>query len=77
MFGKKNWVNKLCIEGEKEAQLVARMENLPEANPEFDHYPVDIKLPERRTLKEAVKKSIEYGEKNIYNMIYRVTKKEG
>ena len=74
MFGRK-WVNKICVEGEKEAQLVARLEGYPEANPDFDHYPVDVKLPKRRTFWKAVKKSIEYSKANIYNMFYKEKKK--
>ena len=71
MFGKGKWVNKLCIEGEKEAQLVARIEGLPEANPDFDSYPVDMTLPKRKTFIQACKKAIEYSKHNIYNMFYK------
>lgn len=73
MFGRKKWKNQVLIEGEKEAQLVARIEKLPDVNSEFNQYPVDMKLPGKRSLKEAIKKSIEYSKHNIYNMFYKLT----
>ena len=71
MFGRKKWVNKILIEGEKEAQLVSRIENLKEVNPNFDSYPVDFKKAGRRTLWQAIKVSIEYSKHNMYNMFYK------
>ena len=76
MFGKKNWETKILVEGEKSAQLVSRIEQLPDVNPDFDVYPVEIKLPRRQSLKEAIRKTIEYGKHNIYTMFYKVTGKE-
>lgn len=76
MFGiGKKWKNEILIEGEKGARLVSRIENLPDVNPEFDCYPVDMKLPGRRSFMEAVKKSIEYSKHGIYNMFYKIQKK--
>lgn len=74
MFRKK-WRNEILVEGEKSAQLVARIENLPDVNPDYNIYPVDIKLPGKRSFWQAVKKSIEYSKHNIYNMFYKVQKK--
>lgn len=71
MFGKRKWVNKICIEDEKEAQIVSRIEKLPEVNPDFDRYPVDYKKPGHRSLRQAVKISVEYAKHNIYNMFYK------
>ena len=76
MFGKKYWETKILVEGEKSAQLVSRIEQLPDVNPDFNVYPVEIKLPKRQTLKEAIRKAIEYSKHNIYTMFYKVTKKE-
>ena len=75
MFGRGKWKNEILIEGEKEARLVARIENLPDVNPDYDIYPVDMKLPGRRTMMSAIKKSIEYSKHGIYNMFYKITKK--
>lgn len=71
MFGRKKWKNSVLVEGEKEATLVAREENLPGVSPEFDAYPVDIALPKRRTFWGAVKKGVKYSQMGIYNMIYK------
>lgn len=75
MFGRGKWKNEILIEGEKEARLVARIENLPDVNPDYDIYPVDMKLPGRRTMMEAIRKSIEYSKHGIYNMFYKISKK--
>ncbi len=72
MFGRKNWETKILIEGEKSAQLVSRIEKLPDVNPDYDVYPVEIKLPKRQTFREAVRKAIEYSKHNIYTMFYKV-----
>ena len=71
MFGKGKWKNSVLVEGEKEASLVAREENLPGVSPEFDAYPVDIALPKKRSFWQAVKKSVAYSKMGIYNMIYK------
>ena len=71
MFGRGKWVNKICIEGEKEAQIVSRIENLPEVNPNFDSYPVDYKKAGHRSFMQAVRVSMEYAKHNIYNMFYK------
>lgn len=76
MFGRKIWETKILLEGEKSAQLVSRIEKLPEVDPEFNVYPVEVKLPKRQTLKEAIKKTIEYSKHNIYTMFYKVSKKK-
>ena len=72
MFRRKKWETKILVEGEKSAQLVSRIENLPEVNPDYDLYPVEVKLPRRQTLKEAIRKTIEYSKHNIYTMFYKV-----
>lgn len=72
MFGRKQWRNEILIEGEKSARLVSRIEKLPDVNPDYDVYPVDMKLPKKRTFWEAVKKSVEYSKAGIYNMFYKV-----
>ena len=76
MFGRKQWETKILVEGEKSAQLVSRIENLPDVNPDYDVYPVEVKLPKRQTLKEAIKKTIEYSKHNIYTMFYKVKGKK-
>lgn len=68
----KKWKNSVLVEGAKEATLVAREENLPDVDPDFDCYPVDIALPKRRNLWQAAKKAIRYSKMGIYNMFYRV-----
>lgn len=70
----KSWRNSVLIEGEKEAALLAREENLPGVNPEFDLYPLDVTLPKRRSFLEAAKKAVKYSSMGIYNMIYKVDK---
>lgn len=69
MIGK--WRNSVLVEGEKEANLVARTENLPGVDPGFDGYPVDIQLPKKRTFWQAVKRAINYSRMGIYNMVYK------
>ncbi len=69
---KKNWSNTLLIEGEKEAQIVARLEGLPMPNHDFDMYPVDLQLPKRCTFLESLKKAVKYSELNIYNIFCKV-----
>lgn len=76
MFGRKRWETKILVEGEKSAQLVSRIEHLPDVNPDYDYYPVEVKLPKRQTLKEAIKKTIEYSKHNIYTMFYKVSRKK-
>jgi len=76
MFGRKTWETKILVEGEKSAQLISRMEGLPEADPGFMDYPVEVKLPKRQTLREAVRKTIEYSKLNIYTMFYKISKKK-
>lgn len=76
MFGRKRWETKILVEGEKSAQLVSRIENLPDVNPDYDVYPVEVKLPKRQTLKEAIRKTIEYSKHNIYTMFYKVNRKK-
>lgn len=71
LFKRRNWKVDLLVEGEKSARLVSRLEHLPDVNPEYDVYPVDIKLPKKRTFKEAVNKVIEYSRAGIYSMIYK------
>ena len=71
MFGRGKWKNSVLVEGEKEASLVAREENLPGVSPEFDAYPVDIALPKKRSFWQAVKKSLAYSKMGIYNMFYK------
>ena len=71
---KKNWTNVLLIEGEKEAQIVARKEGLPMPDHNFDQYPVDLTLPERTSFLQSLKKAIEYSELNIYNIFCKSKK---
>lgn len=72
MIFKKNWRNTVLIEGQKEATTIARMEHLPDVNPDFDNFPVDVTLGGKRTFWQAVKKAVTLSQKNIYNMFYRV-----
>ena len=72
IFRRKNWTNVLLIEGEKEAQIVARKEGWPMPNHDFDGYPVDLQLPERKTFWKSVKKAVEYSELNIYNIFCKI-----
>ena len=75
MFGRGKWVNKVLIEGEKDAQLVSRIEGIPEVNPDFDQYPVDYKKPGRRSFWKALKVSLRYAKSNIYCMFYKDKRK--
>lgn len=75
MFGRRNWRNDILIEGEKEAKLIARLEGYRDVNPDWYIYPLDLKLPERRTFWQAVKKAVEYSKHGIYNTFYKVTRK--
>ncbi len=68
----KRWRNDILIEGEKSAKIVSRIEKLPDVSPDFDDYPVDVKLPGRRTKRQAVKKAKMYSDLNIYNMFYKI-----
>lgn len=69
MFRK--WRNVILIEGEKGAQIVARIEKLPDVNPKFDQYPVDYKIEKKFTKKKAIKNAIEFSKLGLYNMIYK------
>lgn len=75
MFGRKKWKVDLNLEGELQAMTVSRNEGLPSVNPEFSQYPVNVQLPKRMTLKEAVNKAIEYGKNGIYTIIYKEKRK--
>lgn len=68
---KKKWTNRILIEGEKEAMFLAQNLGLPEVNPNFDGYPVDMVLPKKRTFWQAVKYSVYLGERCVYNMIVK------
>ena len=70
---RKKWKNMLLIEGEKDAMLVARLENLPEPSKDFDDYPVDLTLNKKLSFWKAIKKSVAYSERNIYNMLIRIS----
>lgn len=72
MFGRKKWETKILIEGEKSAQLVSRIEKLPDVNPDFEVYPVELKLPKKQSFREAINKAVEYAKHNIYTMFYKV-----
>ena len=74
MFRKKQYVNRVLIEGPTQAMCVAAMENLPDVNPKFEDYPVDMTLRKRRTFKEAVKKMMEFSDKHIYSVIIKKPK---
>jgi len=69
------WRNEVLIEGEKSARLLARLEGLPGVNPNYDRYPVDVKLAEKNSFLKAVKRSIQFSELGLYNMFYKITKK--
>ena len=71
MFGRKKYNVDLSIEGELQAMTVSRKDGLPEVNPEFDHYPVNMTLAGKRTLRQAVKEAMEYGKAGIYTIIYK------
>lgn len=68
------WTVVLLIEGEKEAQIVARKEGLPMPDHNFDQYPVDLELPGKWTKRRANKKLLEYSELNIYGICVKVRK---
>ena len=68
----KKWRNTVLIEGQKEAEAIARLEGLPAVNPDFDDYPVDITLKGKVSFVDAVKKAVVLSNMNIYNMFYRV-----
>lgn len=70
-FGKK-WQNKVLIEGEKEAMALAQIEGFPDVNPDFDCYPVDVTLKEKKTFWKAMKKAIFLSERYMYNLIVKV-----
>lgn len=76
MFKRGKWRNVVLVEGEKEAKMVARIEGYPDVNPDFERYPVDLKLRERRGFWSAMKKAIEYSKHGIYNIFYKTTKRE-
>lgn len=75
MFGRKKWKLDLNVEGELQANAVSRKEGLPRANPEFDQYPVNLELPKKMTLKQAIQKAIEYGQAGIYSILYKSKRK--
>ena len=70
MFLKK-WQNKVLVEGEKEAMVLAQMEGYPDVNPDFDRYPVDVTIDEKLTFWQAVKKAIHLSERCMYNLIIK------
>ena len=72
MFGrhKKCWKVDLNVEGELQARTVSRKEGLPDINPEFDAYPINVQLP-KRTFKQAVRTALEYAQAGIYSVIYK------
>ena len=72
MIFRKKWRTTVLVEGEKDAMLVARMEGLPEPDPAFQGYPVDLTLPKKKTFIQAVKTAMAYSQRNIYNMFYKV-----
>ena len=67
----KRYQNSVLVENEKEAMIVAREEGLPDVNPDAEYYPVDILLPQKRTLKGALKRCIELSKMGLYSMIIR------
>ena len=71
MLGRKKWKVDLNVEGQLQAMTVSRNEGLPGVNPEFDNYPINVELPKRMTLKQAVQKAIDYGKAGIYAIIYK------
>lgn len=73
LFRKKSWWTVvLLIEGEKEAQIVARNEGLPMPDHNFDRYPVDLELPEKMSKRKANKKLLRYSESNIYGVLTKM-----
>lgn len=71
MFGRKKWKVDLNVEGYLQAMTVSRNEGLPVVNPDFDQYPINVELPKRMTLKEAIKKTVDYGRAGIYSILYK------
>lgn len=71
---RRNWRNKVLIEGPKEAMVISQMEGFPEPDSGFDDYPVDLTLPKKLTFWEAVKKSVKLGERCLYNIVYKEEK---
>lgn len=76
MFGRKKWKVDLNVEGELQARTVSRKEGLPDVNPEFDNYPINVELPKRMTFKQAMRKVIDYGQAGIYTILYKGKRKE-
>lgn len=77
MFGrrKKEWNLDLNVEGELQAMAVSRKEGYKAVDPTFDRYPINIQLPKKFSLKEAVQKAIDYGQAGIYSIVYKCKKK--
>ena len=67
----KRYQNSVLVENEKEAMIVAREEGLPDVNPDAECYPVDILLPQKRTLKGALKRCVELSRMGLYSMVIR------
>ena len=76
MFGRKKWKVDLNVEGELQARTVSRKEGLPDVNPEFNNYPINVELPKRMTFKQAMRKVIDYGQAGIYTILYKGKRKE-
>lgn len=68
----KKWQNKVLIEGEKEAMVIAQMEGYPDVNPNFDCYPVDLTLTKKKSFWEAIKTAVKLSERCMYNLIVKV-----
>ena len=76
MFGKKKWKVDLNVEGYLQAMTVSRNEGLPPVDPDFDHYPINVELPKRMTLKQALQKTLDYGKAGIYTILYKGKRKK-
>jgi len=69
----KKWTNVVLLESFKEAALVGRAEDLGGVNMNMseDIFPLNMEMPERRTLIGALHKSLEYSRMGLFNIIIK------
>ncbi len=68
---RKRWTNVVLLDNFKDATLIGEAEHIGSVNyymPE-DIFPLNMEMPERRSLFGAIKKSIEYSRMGLYNII--------
>lgn len=69
----KKWTNVVLIENFKEAALVGRAEDLGGVNTNLseDIFPLNMEMPEQRTLLGALKKSLQYSRMGLFNLMIK------